>query len=264
MMIGKVKFVGAGPGDPELITLKGWRALHAADAVLYDSLIDERLLEEVSGELFYVGKRCGAHAMAQEQINALLAEQALLGRQVVRIKGGDPVVLGRLGEELLHLVSLGIPYEIIPGVTSATSVAAYAGIPITHRGVADSFTVLTAHRRYDELEFSIPPYNARTTLVLLMALRTTAQWRAQLLRDGYPPELPVAFISDGCSERQRVLVTTLAEAADDLRGAGLRSPTLAVVGWVVQLREQMRWFDGAVQTPVRARTRGALEHGESA
>lgn len=243
LVSGMVSFVGAGPGDPELITLKGWRALQAADVVLYDSLVNRRLVDGLSGELIFVGKRCGSHAMRQEWINHLLAQQACSGRQVVRLKGGDPNVLGRVGEELLYLAERDIPYQVIPGVSSATAAPIFAGIPITMRGIADSFAVVTAHRRQDRPDFSIPPFNANATLVLMMALRTTARWRAQLLQQGYPAAWPVAFISCGGTDQQRVLVSTIADAAEAVCDAGLTSPLLVVVGRVVGLHESLRWFD---------------------
>lgn len=242
LMIGMVSFVGAGPGDPELITLKGWRALQAADVVLYDNLIDRRLLDDLQGELIYVGKRCGNHAMTQEQINALLADHAGNGKKVVRLKGGDPNVLGRVGEELLYLAERNISYEVIPGVSSATAAPIMAGIPVTMRGIADSFTVVTAHRRHDRLDFSIPPFNPNATLVLLMALRTTELWRAQLLRQDYPEDWPVAFISAGGTQKQMVVETTIASASEAAQEASLVSPVLVVIGRVVALREALRWF----------------------
>lgn len=242
-MTGKVSFIGAGPGDPELITLKGWRALQRADVILHDSLIDPRIMEETPAEKIYVGKRCGKHSMSQEEINRLIGDLALQGKHVARLKGGDPSVLGRVGEEILHLAAQGIPYEIIPGVTSAVSVPVFAGIPVTHRGLADGFVVVTAHRRFDHAEFSIPAYNERCTVVLLMSLGTTGEWRKQLLGLGYPPDLPVAFISAGGTERQQVLVTNVQDAAKDAAASTLVSPTLAVVGRVVTLRERMQWFE---------------------
>lgn len=239
---GRVYLVGAGPGDPELITLRGWRLLHSADVVLYDALVDPRLLAGVPAERIYVGKRCGNHSVPQEQINALLAEHALTGRTVVRLKGGDPTVLGRVGEEALHLASRGVPFEIVPGISSAVSVPAYAGIPVTHRGVADSFALATAHRRRDATDFSIPDYSERTTLILLMPVTTAAVWQRQLLAQGYPDDLPVAFVSDGTRPEQRVLVTCVGEVARAVEGADLGSPTMVVVGRVVELRERLRWF----------------------
>jgi uroporphyrin-III C-methyltransferase len=243
LVSGMVAFVGAGPGDPELITLKGWRALQAADVVLYDSLVDRRLVDDLNAELVYVGKRCGSHAMPQEQINRLLAQQARSGRNVARLKGGDPNVLGRVGEELLYLAERDIPYQVIPGVSSATAVPIFAGIPVTMRGVADSFTVVTAHRRQDQPDFSIPPFNASATLVFFNDTPTTESWSEHLLQQGYPEDCPVAFISSGGTEQQVVLVTTVAKAVEAVHAATLISPVLVVVGRVVALRESLRWFE---------------------
>lgn len=236
---GFVRLVGAGPGDADLITLRGWRALQEADVVLYDSLIDPSLLAGLRARPLYVGKRCGQHAMSQEQINELLVGLALQGNQVVRLKGGDPCVLGRAGEEALALAEHGVPFEIVPGVTSVSAVPALAGIPITHRGTADSFTVVAAHRRNDDLRFSIPAFHPRTTLIIMMGRTSVEAWRDQLLELGYAPELPVAFVSAGCTPREQVLVTCVEMAAEDLRRAEFATPVLAVVGQVVRLRERL-------------------------
>ena len=244
-MSGYVWFVGAGPGAPDLITLRGWKALQAADVVLIDSLVNPQLVEELDCEIIDVGKRCGAHAMAQEDINLLIASQARQGRKVVRLKGGDPSVFARLGEELLHLVGEGIPYEVIPGISSSTAAPLFAGIPVTHRGIADSFLVMTAHRKLDETDFSIPPFHPTTTLVLMMSVGTTSIWRDQLLEQGYPAEWPVAFVASGTTSSQRVLVTTVGRVVEDLEQSGLRPPALAVVGKVVELREKLCWFEPA-------------------
>ena len=243
MTRGKVIFVGAGPGDVELITVKGMKAIQQADVIFYDSLVDRSLLDGVKAQLMYVGKRRGMHSTVQDEINRLLANQAHKGKLVVRLKGGDCSVLGRLGEELLHLTEENIPFEIIPGVTSATAAPVFAGIPVTHRGMADSFAVVTAHRQSDELEVSAPPYNPSTTLVLLMALSTTPVWQKRLLELGYPTDLPVAYISSGGTSKQKVLVTTLGEATQAVEAAQLPTPALAVAGQVVTLRETLRWFD---------------------
>jgi uroporphyrin-III C-methyltransferase len=239
-MRGFVWFVGAGPGDPDLITLRGWRALEGADLVFYDSLVDRRLIDGLAAECIYVGKRCGRHSATQDQIIERLANSALAGHRVVRLKGGDPAVLGRVGEEALGLAALDIPFEIVPGVTSATAVPELAGIPVTHRGTADSFVVATAHRRAGEPGPSIPAYSAGTTLVLLMARATAEKWNAELEARGYPADLPVALISAGCSNGQRVVETSVATAVRDLREANLDTPVLAVVGWVVQLRSRLK------------------------
>jgi uroporphyrin-III C-methyltransferase/precorrin-2 dehydrogenase/sirohydrochlorin ferrochelatase len=236
---GFVWFVGAGPGDPDLLTLRGWRALHQADLVLFDSLVDDRMLAGLTAECVHVGKRCGRHSMTQDQINALLVESARAGRRVVRLKGGDPAVLGRVGEEALQLAARDLPFEIVPGVTSATAVPMLAGIPVTHRGLADSFVVATAHRRSDEMDLSIPSYNAGTTLVLLMALATADTWHTALVAGGYPADLPIALVSAGCTPEQRVVITTVAKALCDLRNAELATPVLAVVGRVVELHDAL-------------------------
>ncbi len=240
-MNGRVSFVGAGPGDPELLTVKGQRLLAAADVVLYDSLVDVRLLEHTSAEQVYVGKRCGRHSLPQEQINGLLVTLARRGKHVVRLKGGDPAVLGRVGEEALALAEHGIPYEIVPGVTSAIAAPAYAGIPVTHRGLADSFVVATAHKRDDALSLSIPPYNERTTLILLMPIHTARTWQQHLLAQGYPQSLPVAFVIAGGCPEQRVVTSTVGELEQVL--SQLASPTMAVIGRVVTLRTALAWYE---------------------
>ncbi|OFW00217.1 MAG: uroporphyrinogen-III C-methyltransferase [Acidobacteria bacterium RIFCSPLOWO2_02_FULL_68_18] len=213
--------------------------LQQADVVLYDSLVDRRLVEDLDAELVFVGKRCGRHSMPQEAITELLVRFALEGKRVARLKGGDPTVFGRTGEEALRLAQFGIPFEIVPGVSSAVAAPALAGMPITHRGLADGVSVLSAHRQAHDPELSIPPYHPRTTLVLLMALQTVETWSPQLLERGYPADLPVAFVSAGATTRQRVVVTTVSHAAADALAAGLESPTLAVVGRVVGLREKL-------------------------
>jgi len=236
---GYVWFVGAGPGGADLITVRGLRALQRADVVLYDSLADPALLEGVTGERIFAGKRCGRHAVSQAEINALLVDLAGRGRRVVRLKGGDPTVLGRVGEEALALAEAGVAFEIVPGVTSATAVSALAGIPLTHRPVADSFHVATAHRRDGRVDLSIPRYQERTTLVLLMASRTVEAWQARLLAMGYPASLPVALLSAGCTPRQRVEVTQVGRVAAALAAAELPTPLMAVVGRVVDLHRHL-------------------------
>jgi uroporphyrin-III C-methyltransferase/precorrin-2 dehydrogenase/sirohydrochlorin ferrochelatase len=262
--VGRVSFVGAGPGCADLITVRGLRALQDADVVLFDSLVDPSLLDGLRAELVHVGKRCGKHAMPQEEINERLSAAALRGQRVVRLKGGCPAVLARLGEEVLHVASLGIPFDIVPGVSSVTSAPLHAGIPLTHRGVADSFLVASAHVRRDDLLFSIPPYSPRCTVVLLMALQTVESWQAQLVEQQYPPDMPVAFVSSAGRPEQRVLVTTVARAKEDAALLPASSPTLAVVGEVVRLRASMAWREDdtvpvprAPEAPSRRRARGA-------
>jgi uroporphyrin-III C-methyltransferase len=243
-MTGRVRFVGAGPGAPDLITVRGLRALQQAEVVLYDALVDPELLEDLDAELIYVGKRCNNHFRTQDETNALLAEMAGKGLEVVRLKGGDPGVLGRVGEEALYLAERGIDFEIVPGVSSATSAPLCAGIPVTHRGIADSYVLATAHRRKgEEVGFSIPAFNERTTVLLLMPVKTTPLWQQALLNKGYPADLPLAFITRGSCEDQRVLVSTVANAAHDAEAAAITAPTMVVVGNVVSLRRQgVRWW----------------------
>lgn len=235
-MSGKVYLVGAGPGDPDLITVRGLRALQQADLVLYDDLVAEALVRDLRAELIYVGKRCGRHAMPQEEISALLARFARHGKVVVRLKGGDPLVFGRGGEEAAELTRLGVDVELIPGVTSAIAAPETAGIPVTHRGVADAFTVVTAHRRADSEALSFPAFNPRLTVVVLMGVTTMEIWIAQLLRLGYPEALPAAFVMAGTTSEQRTVVTTLGRAIADAHAHHVESPCVAVVGEVVALR----------------------------
>ncbi len=239
-MSGEVVLVGAGPGAVDLITVRGLRELQAADVVFYDSLANPELLRDLTAECIYVGKRCGHHSVPQDQINQMMAAQARAGRRVVRLKGGDPMVLGRGGEEARWLEAEGVAVRIVPGVSNCIAAAELAGISVTHRGVADAFVVASAHRRHDELEFAIPRYHPRTTLVLLMGVRTMPYWRQQLLDLGYPLELPVAFVTRAGHPDMEVCTTTVGDclALHDT----LRTPTTAVVGRVVAMRA---WLENA-------------------
>lgn len=242
-MSGAVTLIGAGPGDPELITIRGFKALQRADVVLYDDLVDPMLLDGLRAEQVYVGKRCGRHAMTQERIIALMARLACAGLRVARLKGGDPTVFGRGGEEAAALLEQGIAVEIIPGVTSAVGVPELAGIPVTHRGVADGFAVITAHRRQDDAGLAIPPFDPRLTVVLLMGVQTMPAWVAQMRDRGYPDDLPVAFVVDGSKAGQRVIETTLGAACADAEAAQVASPAVVVIGEVVRLRPQLTGTD---------------------
>ena len=244
---GKVYLVGAGPGDPELLTLKAARCLRKADVVVYDRLINSAILEEVhpNAKLIFAGKGPGCHTMKQEQINALLITHAQLGRIVVRLKGGDPFVFGRGGEEALALHAAGIPVEIVPGISSAIAVPAYAGIPVTHREVASSFTVVTGHE--DPCHASTVNWEALAavggTLVFLMGVTKLSYITQRLLMAGLPTETPVAVIQQGTVEQQRVVtgsLTTIAELAERER---ITSPATVVIGAVVNLRATLAWFE---------------------
>ncbi|HET6568343.1 MAG TPA: uroporphyrinogen-III C-methyltransferase [Rhodothermales bacterium] len=249
---GKVYLVGAGPGDPDLITVRGMKLLRTADVVVYDRLIAPALLEEVSpgAELIYVGKAAGFHYREQEQINDILIARASEGRAVVRLKGGDPFVFGRGGEEGITLAEAGIPFEVVPGISSAVAVPAYAGIPVTHRGVSNAFTVVTGHacaQSADDTDWEIL---ARAgTLVILMGLGRLSQISARLIESGKPADTPAAVISAGTTLQQEVIVGTLETIA--ALTAGVSSPATIVVGEVVRLREQLAWF-APVAEPVAA------------
>lgn len=243
---GTVYLVGAGPGDPDLITMRGHALLRQADVVLYDRLAHPELLDAVPrhAERIYVGKTSGKHACPQERIHELLVEKARQGHVVVRLKGGDPFVFGRGGEEALALAEAGVPFEVVPGVTSAVAAPAYAGIPVTHRGVAQAFTVVTGHTCDDAV--AEPDWAALAgvgTLVVLMGLARLPEITARLIAGGRPAGTPVAVVASGSTGRQQVVEGTLADIAE--RAVGVPSPATIVVGDVVRLRQQIAWFDPA-------------------
>lgn len=249
-MTGKVYLVGAGPGDPGLITVKGLRLIQQADVIVYDRLIPHALLDEAraDAEKIDAGKQPQKHRLSQDDINATLLDRASRGLMVVRLKGGDPFVFGRGGEEALACYAAGIPFEIVPGVTSAVSVPAYAGIPVTHRQVASAFTVFTGHEYPSKPESSIdyPALAAAArlgTLVLLMGVSHLADISAQLIASGADAETPAACIEWGTTTHQRVVEGTLATIAEAAVSASLVPPTITVIGEVVRLRSMgLEWF----------------------
>ncbi|MEE8419194.1 MAG: uroporphyrinogen-III C-methyltransferase, partial [Dehalococcoidales bacterium] len=248
MKTGKVYLVGAGPGDPDLISVKGVNCLKRADTVIYDRLLDERLLEMAppGAERIYVGKAAGEHTLPQDKINRLLVDKGKEGKTVVRLKGGDPFVLGRGGEEGEALKQNGIPFEIVPGITSAVAVPAYAGIPVTHRGMSSSFAVITGHEEPGKETSSINWENLATgvdTLVFLMGLKNLPEIAARLTEFGRPADTPVAVIKDGTRPGQVTVTGRLDNITDIVREARLTSPAIIVVGEVVGLREKLGWFD---------------------
>lgn len=247
---GRVRLVGAGPGAPDLITVRGRRALEEADVVLYDRLVHPDLLDDLDAELVYVGKRKGEKRMTQGRINLLLVEIAREGKDVVRLKGGDPTVFGRGSEEMLFVRERGIDCQLIPGLTSATAAAAHAEIPVTHRGWSGGFTVVTAHRASERHECAIPPFHPQRTLILLMGVGTVEQWRARLLELGYPEQLPVAFIQRASWEDERTVVSSVDDCVLAARDAGIRPPTTAVVGDVVAIRSALESIDREPKTVV--------------
>ncbi len=248
--IGKVYLVGAGPGDPELLTLKGRRLLATAEVVVYDRLASPRLLEwcRPDAERLYAGKdpTDADESHTQDEINALLVERARAGKVVCRLKGGDPFVFGRGGEEAEVLVAAGIPWEYVPGVSSAIAVPGFAGIPVTHRGLGSSFTVITAHEDPSKGQTSVRwdlLAQGTDTLVILMGAERLGRVVEQLLEHGRPPETPAAVVSRGTFPVQRVVEGTLATIVERCRESGCAAPAVTVIGEVAALRERLGWWD---------------------
>lgn len=245
---GKVYLVGAGPGDPGLLTLRAAAALQNADVLLYDALASDAVVSMVpsSCERIFVGKRGGNHALPQGEIETLMVQKAREGKAVVRLKGGDPFVFGRGGEEAQTLHEAGIAFDIVPGITSAIAAPAYAGIPVTHRDFNTAFTVLTGHEDPAKASSTIDwakLADPHRTLVLLMAMGNLDTIARQLVEHGLSDDTPVAVIQDGTRPTQRTAVGTLATIANVVRSSGLEAPAIVIVGDVVSLREQLRWFD---------------------
>ena len=240
---GRVFLVGAGPGDIDLITVKGLRALQAADVVVYDALVDKKILERCrpDARLEYVGKRDRHHTLPQEAINALLVSEARAGRLVVRLKGGDPFIFGRGGEEAEALAEAGVPFEVVPGVSAGVGVPASAGIPLTHREFTSELVFVTGHecgngrqpvewKRYADSSASI---------VIFMGLHSLPAVARQLLEHGRDPECPVAVIENGTTAAERTIVAPLSRVAEEAAAAGIQPPALVIVGEVVRLRDRI-------------------------
>ncbi|ABM80686.1 uroporphyrinogen-III C-methyltransferase [Hyperthermus butylicus] len=240
---GRVYIVGAGPGDPELITVKGLKLIREADVIVYDRLIPRELLEEAKpgAKLIYAGKRPGMHAMTQEEINKLLYELACQGLTVVRLHGGDPYVFGRGEEECMYLRERGVDCAVVPGITSAIAGPAYAGIPVTSRYVASSFAVVTgreAEGKKQRIDYAAIA-SAVDTLVILMGVGRLEVITSQLLEAGIDPETPVAIVENATTPGQRVVIGTLKNIAVKAREAGIAPPAVIVIGRVVELREKL-------------------------
>ena len=247
-MTGKVYLIGAGPGDPGLITVKGLRCLREADEVVYDRLVDRRLLSKARSDAkhVFVGKGPGEGAMEQEEINRYLVARAQKGKLVARLKGGDPFVFGRGGEESQALALAGIPFEVVPGVTSAIAVPAYAGIPLTHREMASSFTVVSGSEDPSKDESALRwDVLARSggTLVVLMGWGAIDNITETLIKEGMGSSTPVALVRWGTEPYQSTIIGTLGNIAQRGRDAGLTPPVIVIIGPVVELRREMRWFD---------------------
>lgn len=270
---GIVSLVGAGPGDPGLITVRGLRLLEQAQVVVYDALSDPRLLAHApQAEYIYVGKRAAEHSMTQEQINALLVEQGRAGKRVVRLKGGDPFVFGRGGEECEALHAADVEFEVVPGITAAIAAPAYAGIPVTHRDFNSSFTLITGHEK--EEEYKDPRGRGRESagssdidwssiaklpcFAFYMGVKSLPRITSKLIEHGMNPATPAASIQWGTTARQRTVVGTVSTLAQKVEEAKLAPPALTIIGKVVSLRETLNWFERKPffgQTIVVTRTR---------
>jgi len=242
---GEVYLVGAGPGDPELLTLKALRLMQQADVVIYDRLVSPPILElcRRDAEKVYVGKARSNHSVPQDGINALLVQYAQSGKRVCRLKGGDPFIFGRGGEEIQELFAAGVPFQVVPGITAASGCSAYAGIPLTHRDYAQSVRFLTGHLKEGSPEL---PWNElvyeNQTLVLYMGLVGLEHICQQLIAHGQRPDMPVALISKGTTPEQKVVVGTLSDIASKVAEYHIHAPTLTIIGEVVSLREQLQWL----------------------
>ncbi|MCK6429503.1 MAG: siroheme synthase CysG, partial [Burkholderiaceae bacterium] len=246
--VGEVYLVGAGPGDPDLLTFAALRLMQQADVVLYDNLVSPAIVDLTRRDArrIYVGTRRADHTMRQEQINAWMIELATQGRRVLRLKGGDPYVFGRGGEEIESLAAAGVRFQVVPGITAACGVAAYAGIPLTHRDYAQSCVLVTGHLKDGTMDLDWHGLaRPRQTLVIYMGLLGLPALCEQLIAHGLPADMPAAVVQQATLPQQRVVVAPLGELACKVEEAGLHPPTLVIVGDVVKLRDKLAWFEGA-------------------
>lgn len=245
--IGTVYLVGSGPGELDLLTLRAARLIGEADAIVYDHLIAEGVLDlaRPEAEKIYVGKESSKHTVPQEELNRLLVRLARSGRKVVRLKGGDPFIFGRGGEEIEALVDSRIPFEVVPGVTAASGCAAYAGIPLTHREHAQAVALATGHLKDGTINLDWPSLaRPRLTVVFYMGVSGIREICRQMIAHGLPEEHPAAVVHSGTTQRQRVLVADLASLPEKIENSGIRAPSLIIVGTVVRLHDKLAWFQG--------------------
>ena len=251
---GEVFLVGGGPGDPDLLTFRALRLMQQCDVCVYDKLVSPEVMELVrrDAELIFVGKSRDQHTMPQEEINALLAKLALEGKRVLRLKGGDPFIFGRGGEEIETLMAHGVPFQVVPGITAANGVSSYAGIPLTHRDYAQACLFITGHLKAGEnkeltLDLDwVAMSRPRQTVVIYMGLVGLKQICEKLIEHGVAATMPVAVVQQGTTQRQKVVTATLADLAEKVEAAGMKPPCLTIVGEVVKLREKLNWFEPSI------------------
>ena len=242
---GKVFLIGAGPGDPELLTCKGARILASADTVVFDHLVGEGVLALVPArvERIYVGKEPGRHELPQPEINRLLIERARAGRTVVRLKGGDPFVFGRGGEEIMDLAAAGVPFEVVPGVTAASAASAYSGVPLTHRGIVRACTLVSGHQIDGHVDLDwVALARPRQTIVVYMGVAAIGVICERLIAHGLNSATPAVAVRNASMETQRTVLGTLADLPDRMAKAELEPPVIVIIGEVVRLREQLEWY----------------------
>jgi len=253
---GEVFLVGGGPGDPDLLTFRALRLMQQCDVCVYDKLISPEVMELVrrDAELIYVGKSRDQHTLPQEEINELLVKLALQGKRVLRLKGGDPFIFGRGGEEIETLMQHGVPFQVVPGISAANGVSSYAGIPLTHRDYAQACLFITGHLKAKEnskelmLDLDwVAMSRPRQTVVIYMGLVGLKEICEKLILHGVAATMPVAVVQQGTTQRQKVVIATLADLAEKVVAAGLKPPCLTIVGEVVQLREKLNWFEPNTQ-----------------
>ncbi len=243
---GEVFLVGGGPGDPDLLTFRALRLMQQCDVCVYDKLVSPEVMELVrrDAELIYVGKSRDQHTLPQEEINELLAKLALQGKRVLRLKGGDPFIFGRGGEEIETLMQRGVPFQVVPGITAANGVSSYAGIPLTHRDYAQACLFITGHLKDGTIDLDWAAMaRPNQTVVIYMGLVGLADICKRLIVSGVSPDMPAAVIQQGTTQRQRVVTATLKDLAEKVGAAEMKPPCLTIIGEVVQLREKLNWFN---------------------